>query len=122
VRESDGVQSAESCRRVLEPILSTKGDKRTGLGLSMNYGIIQRHGGELTIDTEEGVGTTVTFRLPIARRKPRPAASAWTPVTTPLHVLLVDDDPNVRRVIADVLAEDGHRVTQVADGPRALAL
>jgi anti-sigma regulatory factor (Ser/Thr protein kinase) len=118
----DGVgMSAEVRRRVLEPFFTTKGVKSTGLGLSVTYGIIQRHGGELAIDTEKGVGTNVTFRLPVARRKPRPAPAPPSPEAAPLHVLLVDDDADVRSVIADMLTEDGHRVTQVADGPDALA-
>jgi signal transduction histidine kinase/uncharacterized protein YigA (DUF484 family) len=119
----DGIgMSAEIRRRVLEPFFTTKGVKSTGLGLSVNYGIIQRHGGELTIDTEEGAGTTVTFRLPVAKRRPRPSAPAPAPAVAPLHVLLIDDEADVRSVIADMLGEDGHRVTQVSGGPEALAL
>jgi CheY-like chemotaxis protein len=119
----DGIgMSPELRRRVLEPFFTTKGVKSTGLGLSVNYGIIERHGGELTIDTEEGVGTTVTFRLPVAKRRPRAPAPPPPPVATPLRVLLVDDEADVRAVIADMLAEEGHRVTQASGGPEALGL
>ena len=52
--------SPEVRRRAFEPFFTTKGVKSTGLGLSVNYGIIQRHAGELTIDTEEGRGSTRT--------------------------------------------------------------
>jgi signal transduction histidine kinase/CheY-like chemotaxis protein/uncharacterized protein YigA (DUF484 family) len=122
VRDNGIGMSAEIRRRVLEPFFTTKGVKSTGLGLSVTYGIMQRHGGELTIDTEEGAGTTVTFLLPVAKRRPRPSASAPAPAVAPLHVLLIDDEANVRSVIADMLGEDGHRVTQVSGGPEALAL
>ncbi len=119
----DGVgMSPEVRRRVLEPFFTTKGVRSTGLGLSVNYGIIERHGGELTIETEEGAGTTVTFRLPVARRKPGAAPPPPPPAAPPLRVLVVDDDANVRSVIADVLAAEGHRVTQAGDGPAALAV
>jgi signal transduction histidine kinase len=56
--------SPEVCRRALEPFFTTKGPKRRGLGLSVAYGIVQRHGGELVIESVQGQGTTVTVRLP----------------------------------------------------------
>jgi CheY-like chemotaxis protein/anti-sigma regulatory factor (Ser/Thr protein kinase) len=114
--------SAEVRRRVFEPFFTTKGVKSTGLGLSVNYGIIQRHGGELTIDTEEGRGSTVTFRLPAVKHRPRPAPPPpEVQAPPPLCVLLIDDDPAVRSVVADMLAEDGHQVVQAAGGPEGLA-
>jgi signal transduction histidine kinase/CheY-like chemotaxis protein len=113
--------SADVRRRVFEPFFTTKGVKSTGLGLSVNYGIIQRHGGELTIDTEEGRGSTVTFRLPAAKAQPRRVAPPDTLPPAPLRVLLIDDDAAVRSVVADMLAEDGHEVVQAAGGPEGLA-
>jgi GAF domain-containing protein/anti-sigma regulatory factor (Ser/Thr protein kinase) len=62
-------------QRALEPFFTTKGVKSTGLGLSVNYGILQRHGGELTIDSEQGRGTEVTLRLPAVRDTIPPAAA-----------------------------------------------
>ncbi|MFQ5896621.1 MAG: ATP-binding protein [Candidatus Methylomirabilia bacterium] len=58
--------SEEVRRRALEPFFTTKGPKTTGLGLSVAYGIIKHHGGELTIESAEGRGTTVTIRLAAA--------------------------------------------------------
>jgi signal transduction histidine kinase/CheY-like chemotaxis protein len=113
--------SAEVRRRVFEPFFTTKGVKSTGLGLSVNYGIIQRHGGELTVDTEEGRGTTITFRLPIAHDRPRTAAGPPAADAVPLRVLLIDDDGAVRGAVAELLAEDGHQVTEAAGGPEGLA-
>lgn len=113
--------SSEVRRRVFEPFFTTKGVKSTGLGLSVNYGIIQRHGGELTIDTEEGRGSAVTVRLPVAKRPPSPAPPAEPPASPPpLRVLLIDDDPRVRSVVADMLAIEGHRVVQAASGAAGL--
>jgi signal transduction histidine kinase len=61
-----GVGMSEEVRgRALEPFFTTKGPSRTGLGLSLAYGIIQRHGGELAIECAEGKGTTVTISLPL---------------------------------------------------------
>jgi CheY-like chemotaxis protein/anti-sigma regulatory factor (Ser/Thr protein kinase) len=122
VRDNGTGMSAEVRQRVLEPFFTTKGVKSTGLGLSVNYGIIQRHGGDLMIDTEDGVGTTVTFRLPVARRGRRPAPAPVPALGAPLSVLVIDDEAHVRAVIADMLAEDGHRVSQAASGAEGLAL
>jgi signal transduction histidine kinase len=58
--------SEDTRRRVLEPFFTTKGPRSTGLGLSVAYGTIERHGGGLSIDTAEGKGTTVTVTLPLA--------------------------------------------------------
>jgi signal transduction histidine kinase len=114
--------SPEVRRRVFEPFFTTKGVKSTGLGLSVNYGIIQRLGGELTIDTEEGRGSRVTFRLPPAKHRPRPAVPPpEVPDPLPLRVLLIDDDVAVRTVVADMLAEDGHQIVQAAGGAEGLA-
>jgi signal transduction histidine kinase/CheY-like chemotaxis protein len=114
--------STDVLRRVFEPFFTTKGVKSTGLGLSVNYGIIQRHGGELTVDTAEGRGTTVTFRLPVATAGLRREVPAVDSAPAPLRVLLIDDDAAVRDVVADMLSEDGHTVAQAASGPDGLAL
>ena len=114
--------SSEVRGRVFEPFFTTKGVKSTGLGLSVNYGIIERHGGELTVDSEEGRGTTITFRLRIAQRPPGlvPAGVSESSAV-PLRVLVIDDDGAVRGVVADLLAEDGHQVVQAAGGPEGLS-
>jgi len=65
--------SPEVQQRALEPFFTTKGVKSTGLGLSVNYGILQRHGGSLSIESEQGRGTAVTLRLPAAPRVITPA-------------------------------------------------
>jgi signal transduction histidine kinase len=107
---------AEVRRRAHEPFFTTKGVKATGLGLSVAYGIARRHGGELTIQSEEGRGTTVLVHLPAS------AEPSVTPVPSrgPLRILLVDDEEEVRRALADMLASAGHTVITAADGAEAL--
>jgi signal transduction histidine kinase len=85
--------------RALEPFFTTKGVKSTGLGLSVSYGIVRQHGGELTVESAEGRGTAVTFRVPAA-----PAASdeplgvsAPAPASVTPRILLIDDEVEVRR-------------------------
>ena len=117
----DGVgMSPDVRRRVFEPFFTTKGVKSTGLGLSVAYGIIQRHGGELTIDSEEGRGSSVMFRLPSAKGRAPATLPASISRSPALRVLLIDDDAAVRDVVADMLVEDGHEVVRAASGPEGL--
>jgi len=63
--------SVDVRRRALQPFFTTKGPKRTGLGLSVAYGAVQRYGGALEIDSAPDRGTTVTISLPVAARGPQ---------------------------------------------------
>lgn len=121
VRDTGVGMSAEVQRRALEPFFTTKGLKSTGLGLSVNYGIIQRHGGELAIESAEGRGTTVTVRLPVATVADEPPPDAAWRAIPPLRILVIDDEMEVRKVITDILADDGHTVVGAADGDEGLA-
>lgn len=67
IRDS-GVGIPSSIRhRIFDPFFTTKGVQRSGLGLSVSYGIIRRHGGEIEVESEEGVGTTFIVKLPSAK-------------------------------------------------------
>jgi CheY-like chemotaxis protein len=81
----------------------------------MVYGMIERHGGELEIESAVGRGTTVRLGFPVPSAEPlqRPASSDR--VLRPLRILLVDDDPLILQSLRDVLQSDGHSVT-TADG------
>jgi GAF domain-containing protein/CheY-like chemotaxis protein len=106
--------------RAHEPFFTTKGVKSTGLGLSVAFGIARRHGGELTIQSEVGQGTTVHVILPLpadAALPPRPAPPL---AGQPLRILLVDDEEEVRQALAEMLTSQGHTLMQAASGPDAL--
>jgi PAS domain S-box-containing protein len=106
-------------RRCLEPYFTTKGERGTGLGLAMVYGMVQRHSAQLEIVSEPGKGTTVRMVFSSASQLPSPAISAATPARIPqsLRLLIVDDDPIVLKALCDALTSDGHHVT-TADGGR----
>jgi nitrogen fixation negative regulator NifL len=108
-------------QRCLEPFFTTKGDRGTGLGLSMVYGIVQRHQGSVEIETAPGKGTTFRLSLPAAREEspinPRDSA---TPTIRPLRALLVDDEEIVRQILCEYLVGDGHTVETAANGQEAL--
>jgi signal transduction histidine kinase len=114
--------------RALEPFFTTKEPGRgTGLGLSMAYGVASAAGGDLRIDSTPGEGTTVTMYLPrtaaaeVAAALPSGGDTAAAPTRT-VDVLLVDDDLEVRRAVADMLRGSGHRVTEAENGPQALLM
>jgi CheY-like chemotaxis protein len=104
-------------QRCLEPFFTTKGDRGTGLGLSMVYGIVQRHHGTVDIHSEVGKGSTFIIRIP---HQPAEAPSVLPTqpmkVLQHLHVLVVDDEPMVRTIIGAYLERDGHTVEVADDG------
>jgi signal transduction histidine kinase/ActR/RegA family two-component response regulator len=110
-------------RRAFDPFFSTKGPAGSGLGLSQVYGMTRESGGTVRIESAPSGGTSVTLLLPRAttaeaapRRDPAyPALRRW-------HVLLVDDDEDVRQVTAEMLRDLGCRVQQAEDGTEALSL
>ncbi len=107
----------ETRRRCLEPFYTTKGERGTGLGLAMVYGMIQRHSAELQIDSIQGKGTTVRLSfvcaqaslLSVQHYPPEPQ------LPRQLRILLVDDDPLLLKSVKEVLEADGHSVV-AADG------
>jgi signal transduction histidine kinase/ActR/RegA family two-component response regulator/uncharacterized membrane protein affecting hemolysin expression len=107
----------ETRRRCLEPFYTTKGERGTGLGLAMVYGMIQRHSAELEIDSVVGKGTTVRVLFGAAQTQLEDTdrTAARLQPAQRLRVLLVDDDPLLIKSLRDILEGDGH-VVMVADG------
>jgi signal transduction histidine kinase/ActR/RegA family two-component response regulator len=111
-------------RRCLEPFYTTKGERGTGLGLAMVYGMVQRHSAELEIDSVVGSGTTLRLKFPAhtasvvsAERYSRPMQ-----VSRPLRILLVDDDPVLIKSLQDTLQEDGHSIAAAPGGQAGINL
>lgn len=117
-----GTGMTETVRqRCLEPFFSTKGEHGTGLGLSMVYGIIERHRGHLEIESEIGKGTTFVVRLPLAAElsaAERTADAIRTDST--LNVLVVDDEARSREVLIAYLKTDRHSVATASSGREGL--
>jgi GAF domain-containing protein/CheY-like chemotaxis protein len=109
--------------RIFDPFFTTKGPQGTGLGLSMTYGILSRHGARITVESEEGRGST--FRITFAREAPAmtpPMVVSDEPVAVEsLRCLVVDDERAVATVLGDVLEASGHRVVVLTDGAEAIA-
>jgi len=114
--------------RAFEPFFTTKEvGKGTGLGLSMVYGMARQSGGAARIESTPGQGTAVKllFRKADGRvADPQPSTDDPTAPElepSPLSILVIDDDPDVRGFIAATLEEQGYGVRQASDGAEGLA-
>ena len=111
-------------RRIFEPFFTTKGAGRgTGLGLSIVHGIVAQHGGVIEVESQVGAGTTFRILLPAAGALAREAAGqAREPAESPGRgtVLLVEDDPQVNRVLALTLEGAGYSVVSADNGRSGL--
>ncbi len=127
VRDTGCGMSPEVQARAREPFYTTKPvGKGTGLGLAMASGFAEQSGGRMTIDSRPGAGTTVTLWLPPgpdALPEPRiaPPHAAGETAGAP-RVLLVDDDPVVRELLAEELSALGYAVAQAGHAATALGM
>jgi two-component system, cell cycle sensor histidine kinase and response regulator CckA len=120
----------ETLARVFEPFFTTKEPgKGTGLGLAMCYGIVKQASGFIWCDSAQGIGTTCTVLLPAAgataeeqkaaetsREARRPAKASGA------RILVVEDEPVVRRFVAEILREAGHRVHATGSAKEGLEI
>ena len=113
--------SREILNRACDPFFTTKPlGQGTGLGLSMIQGFMHQSGGQMHLQSEVGIGTTVCLLFPRfpgeADEAVAPAASKARPVTSGESILVIDDEPGVREVIAYVLRDEGYEVIEADDG------
>jgi PAS domain S-box-containing protein len=129
----------EAVPRVFDPFFTTKpAGVGTGLGLSIVYGIVQEHGGEVTAESHPGQGAILTVELPALPVTGFEFAAAGEttaaphtarifpmapprPATRAERILVVEDEPTVAQLIADVMTEEGHAVDTLLDSREALA-
>jgi PAS domain S-box-containing protein len=113
--------------RVFDPFFTTKGVQSTGLGLSVSYGIINRHRGTITVNSVEGEGTTFTIKFPITKK-----TGEWkvkeekvVPIKRKQQkasILLIEDEEGVRHLLRDILTGAGHNVEVAADGNEGIEI
>jgi PAS domain S-box-containing protein len=124
VTDSGIGMSPEVLERAVEPFFSTKAPRAgSGLGLSMIFGFAKQSGGHLRIDSRLGLGTTVRLYLPRARGVDQYGSDAVERAPLPQgseSILLVDDNPEMRRVARRHLVALGYRVCEADSGPAAL--
>jgi PAS domain S-box-containing protein len=108
-------------RRCFDPFFSTKGDRGTGLGLSMVFGIVQRHSGALDVRSAVGKGTTFTITVPLLDAPvERTVLAPASAMQRALRVLVVDDEAPVRETLDALLTADGHEVVLAENGADGL--
>ena len=125
VADTGSGMAPEVRARIFEPYFTTKDvGKGTGLGLSTVYGIIRQSEGHISLSSELGLGTT--FRIYLPRAEAPGAAAAEQGVEQmpdgTEHILLVEDDPSVRRLSKELLLRLGYSVTDASSGRAGLAL
>lgn len=116
----------ETLDKAIEPFFSTKGiGKGTGLGLSMVHGLASQLGGQMTIASTPGQGTSVDLILPVADDMPSRGTTGGvlkSNAASNRSVLLVDDDDAVRAATAEMLGTLGYRVSQCGSAEEAIEI
>jgi signal transduction histidine kinase len=117
-----GIGMPEHVRqRIFDPFFTTKGPSGTGLGLSMTYGILSRHGAKITVESEEGRGTRFRLSFPSTALAEAAGPRASAPAASvPLRCLVVDDEAPVGEVLGDIIESAGHGAVVVGSGAAAL--
>lgn len=112
----------ETRQRCLEPFFTTKGERGTGLGLAMVYGMVQRHSADLEIDSAPGKGTTMRliFQAAMTAHLSTVRVPAAPSPNRRLRILIIDDDPLLIKSLRDVLEADGHVVTSADGGQKGI--
>jgi CheY-like chemotaxis protein len=131
-------------RRIFDPFFTTRAPHRTGLGLSVVHGVVNRHRGSVRVMSEHGGGTTVTLRFPVApdhavesRTQVMPAVPevlempAMPVMEDPpedgirtaatVSILVLEDEEHIRTMLVEALSGAGHRVESATDGLTGLA-
>jgi CheY-like chemotaxis protein len=115
--------SQEVQQKVFDPFFTTKEFSSSGLGLSVSYGIISRHGGEILVESEEGEGTVFTIKLPLSERKDVETVSE---IVSEVHksasVLIIDDEKGILDALSDSLSAMGHKVRTAVSGSKGLEM
>lgn len=111
--------------RVFEPFFTTKAPgKGSGLGLSMAHGIVTQHSGFMTVDSQLGQGATLSVFLPEAAPGVRPETADADTGSVPerARILVAEDEPMVRRLVANLLRRAGHSVVEAENGAQAVRI
>jgi len=125
VRDTGMGMDEDTLKKAFDPFFTTKPEgEGTGLGLSMVYGVLENHGGKVTIASKQGRGTTVTFYLPALDHSEQRHAMlpSEKPVMAPAGggVLLIDDEQTIRSSAKRLLERLGYQVFLAEDGRSGL--
>jgi CheY-like chemotaxis protein len=123
VADNGAGMSADIVARIFEPFYSTKGERGTGLGLSASHGIIENHGGDISVTSEMGKGTRFEVTLPLNEEDSTAnvvVTALPVNLTKAARVLIVEDEERVRTLLTDAFRFEGHHVTEATTGAEAI--
>lgn len=115
----------EQISLIFDPFFTTK-EKGSGLGLATAYSIIKKHGGQITVESEVGAGSTFYIYLPAAQKKVSPKADVDV-IEKPSEgsgerILVMDDDENIRFLLSEIMTSYGYMTESACDGAQAIEL
>lgn len=133
--EDSGVgMDAETQARMWDPFFTTKGwgagpsvRSGTGLGLAVVYGIVKQSGGSISVRSRLGKGTAIRIYIPRSSSEMNSlpdttVETADEPIRGTGNILVVEDEPSVRKLICDILSSSGYRISSAENGKNALEL
>jgi DNA-binding response OmpR family regulator/anti-sigma regulatory factor (Ser/Thr protein kinase) len=120
VIDSGSGMDEETRRRCLEPFFTTKGERGTGLGLAMVYGVVRRHNAEIEIESTLQEGTTIRLKFALATVAQTALPATLDAKPASLRLLVVDDDPLLIKSLHDALESQGHTVVTANGGQEAI--
>ncbi|MDX8395562.1 MAG: ATP-binding protein [Mariprofundaceae bacterium] len=127
IRDTGKGVARKHINRIFDPFFSTKPQGQgTGLGLSTSYGIINKHGGEISVSSIEGEGAMFQIFLPVAEKskesRGQPAIMNPAIACRDTSILIIDDEPSIRNLIAEVLTGFGYSTFTASDGKEGVEL
>jgi len=117
---SEGVK-----KKIFDPFFTTRRPLGTGLGMSVSYGVIMRHGGRIEVESEVGKGTTFTLSIPIGKdvlQKTVPPEPVRQISAKKLHILVVDDSDEMCVIMDNFITKAGHNIKTIDNGADAIEL
>ena len=111
---------AKNLKKIFDPHFTTKA-KGSGLGLATSQTIIRNHDGEITVESKEGIGTTFTILLPATDKKMATPGTHETLSKGSGHILVMEDEADIRKLLKEMLSDFGYQVTTAERGEEALA-
>ena len=120
IADHGGGIPADIATKIFDPYFTTK-PVSSGLGLSISFSIVKKHGGMLHLEQSSASGAVFSFYLPAARAEPAIVKNVGSGLTTGLHrVLVMDDEEGIRELTSQLLNTLGYEVTAVTDGVEAI--
>jgi len=131
--QDNGIGISEAIKnKIFDPFFTTKGHQSSGLGLSVSYGIIKRHKGEIIVNSMEGQGTTFAIKIPLLKKEEkqkekkkkekREKSKTKSIESKNANILVIEDEDEVRSVLFDILTSHGHKVLTASQGNKGIEL